>query len=251
MGCRRPPQAHERLILRTELSSGRWVRAVLSNLSLACRCSRRSGPANGRVLAYPSVGTTHRCRLRAAGVSDEDRCALLDHAAQTMSGHYARGDLGRLMREANLVLNRQETRTVLRTVAGRFCHRRRRPAKTMQPGHVDKRSHRGPTVAWRTWFCGAKSLIFGAAGRIRTHDPLVRSQFRAAPHRASCSSASINPCRVVQSSALAYLPKSYPASRSTDRPEATQESSPGLEVGVGAALEKQARDHESRASHPH
>jgi hypothetical protein len=37
-----------------------------------------------------------------------------------MSGHYASGDLGRLMREANLVLNRQETRTMLRIVAGRF-----------------------------------------------------------------------------------------------------------------------------------
>ena len=65
-------------------------------------------------------GRTHRCRLRAAGVSDEDRCALLGHATHTMSGHYESGDLGRLMREANLVLNRQETRTVLRIVAGRF-----------------------------------------------------------------------------------------------------------------------------------
>ena len=56
----------------------------------------------------------------AAGVSDEDRCALLGHATRTRSGHYASGDLGRLMREANLVLDRQETRTVLRIVAGRF-----------------------------------------------------------------------------------------------------------------------------------
>jgi len=63
---------------------------------------------------------TFACRLRAAGVSDEDRCALLGHATHTMSGHYASGDLGRLMREANLVLNRQETRTVLRAVAGRY-----------------------------------------------------------------------------------------------------------------------------------
>lgn len=63
----------------------------------------------------------HLCvRLRAAGVSDEDRCALLGHATHTMSGHYASGDLGRLLKEANLVLNRQETRTVLRVVSGRF-----------------------------------------------------------------------------------------------------------------------------------
>jgi hypothetical protein len=58
--------------------------------------------------------------LRAAGVSDEDRCTLLGHATHTMSGHYASGDLGRLLKEANLVLNRQETRTVLRVVAGRY-----------------------------------------------------------------------------------------------------------------------------------
>jgi len=63
---------------------------------------------------------TFACRLRAAGVSDEDRCAQLGHATHSMSGHYASGDLGRLMREANLVLNRQETRTMLRVVAGRF-----------------------------------------------------------------------------------------------------------------------------------
>lgn len=63
---------------------------------------------------------TFACRLRAAGVSDEDRCTLLGHATHTMSGHYASGDLGRLLKEANLVLNRAETRTVLRVVAGRF-----------------------------------------------------------------------------------------------------------------------------------
>jgi hypothetical protein len=37
-----------------------------------------------------------------------------------MSGLYASGDLGRLLKEANLALNRQETRTVLQVVAGRF-----------------------------------------------------------------------------------------------------------------------------------
>ena len=105
---------------------------------------------------------------------------------------------------------------------GRNTHRAAsRERLTRTAAAVDNGSHRGPTVTWRTWFCGAKSLICGAAGRIRTHDPLVRSQVRAAPHRASCSSASINTCRVVQSSARAYLPKSYPASRRTDRPEPT------------------------------
>lgn len=61
---------------------------------------------------------TFACRLRAAGVSQEDRCALLGHAEHSMSGHYASADVGRLVTLANLVLNRQETRTVLRVANG-------------------------------------------------------------------------------------------------------------------------------------
>jgi integrase len=61
---------------------------------------------------------TFACRLRAAGVSEEDRSTLLGHAQHSMSGHYASADVGRLMQLANLVLNREETRTVLRVVNG-------------------------------------------------------------------------------------------------------------------------------------
>jgi integrase len=57
---------------------------------------------------------TFGCRLRAAGVSVEDRCALLGHAEHSMSGHYASADVGRLVRQANLALNRNESRTMLR-----------------------------------------------------------------------------------------------------------------------------------------
>jgi len=57
---------------------------------------------------------TFTCRLRAAGVSAEDREALLGHANHSMAGHYASADVGRPLKQANLVLNRQETRTVLR-----------------------------------------------------------------------------------------------------------------------------------------
>jgi hypothetical protein len=52
--------------------------------------------------------------LRAAGVSVEDREVLLRHANHSMAGHYASADVGRLLKQANLVLNREETRTVLR-----------------------------------------------------------------------------------------------------------------------------------------
>jgi len=39
---------------------------------------------------------------------------LLGHANHSMAGHYASADVGRLLKQANLVLNREETRTVLR-----------------------------------------------------------------------------------------------------------------------------------------
>ena len=62
---------------------------------------------------------TFGCRLRALGVSAEDREALLGHANHSMAGHYASADVGRLLKQANLVLNRQETRTVLRVANAR------------------------------------------------------------------------------------------------------------------------------------
>jgi integrase len=61
---------------------------------------------------------TYACRLRAAGVSAEDRAALLGNVDHSMAGHYASADVGRLVKQANLVLNRQETRTVLRVANG-------------------------------------------------------------------------------------------------------------------------------------
>ena len=78
---------------------------------------------------------TYACRLRAAGVSAEDRVALLGHANQSMVGHYASADVGKLLREANPILNRHETRTILRVANGEM---------SIEP--VDNWSHRGPTV---------------------------------------------------------------------------------------------------------
>lgn len=57
---------------------------------------------------------TFACRLRAVGVSMEDREVLLGHANHSMAGHYASADVGRLLEQANLILNREETRTILR-----------------------------------------------------------------------------------------------------------------------------------------
>jgi Phage integrase family len=58
------------------------------------------------------------CRLRAAGVSAEDREALLGHATHSMAGHYASADVGHLLKQANLVRNRSGTQTVLRVADG-------------------------------------------------------------------------------------------------------------------------------------
>lgn len=62
----------------------------------------------------------HTCgaRLRAAGVSNEDRAALLGHAIKTMSEHYGAADIGRLIKLSNLALERNGTRTVLSVVNG-------------------------------------------------------------------------------------------------------------------------------------
>ncbi len=70
-------------------------------------------------------------RLRAAGVSAEDREALLGHANHSMAGHYASPDVGRLLAQANLIVDRSGTRTLLR-IAERQCRR------------VDKSSHSVP-----------------------------------------------------------------------------------------------------------
>ena len=67
-----------------------------------------------RAVRIHDLRHTFGCRLRAAGVSAEDREALLGHANRSMAGHYASADIGRLLKLANLVLKREGTCTVLR-----------------------------------------------------------------------------------------------------------------------------------------
>lgn len=61
---------------------------------------------------------TYGSRLRLAGVSQEDRNALLGHKSASLPEHYASADIGRLIKLANMVLDRQGTRTLLRVVNG-------------------------------------------------------------------------------------------------------------------------------------
>ena len=65
---------------------------------------------------------TFACRLRAVGVSMEDREALLGHANHSMAGHYASADVGRLLKQANSDL---ESRGDAHGAARRQCGRRR------------------------------------------------------------------------------------------------------------------------------
>ena len=69
----------------------------------------------------------------------EDREVLLGHANHSMAGHYASADVGRLLKQANLILNRQETRTVLRVaIAGTPSLWTKGPAEVRQ---ASKRPH--------------------------------------------------------------------------------------------------------------
>lgn len=55
-------------------------------------------------------------RLREAGVSNEDRAALMGHATENMSSHYATPTIARLVDLANLVQGTRDTPTLLRVV---------------------------------------------------------------------------------------------------------------------------------------
>jgi integrase len=61
---------------------------------------------------------TYSGRLRLAGVTQEDRNSLMGHKSASIPEHYASADIGRLIKLANLVLDRQGTRTLLRVVNG-------------------------------------------------------------------------------------------------------------------------------------
>lgn len=61
---------------------------------------------------------TYSSRLRLAGVSQEDRNALMGHKSASIPEHYASADVGRLIELSNRVLDRQGTRTLLRVVNG-------------------------------------------------------------------------------------------------------------------------------------
>src|SRR5262245_6990441 len=79
------------------------------------RARRTAGLCDVRV---HDLRHTFGTRLRAAGVHEEDRCALLGHALRTMPQLYASADVERLVALANRVLERRRTHTILRVANG-------------------------------------------------------------------------------------------------------------------------------------
>jgi hypothetical protein len=76
-------------------------------LSGARKSSRSRAAASGRLGPAPASAVQHH---REQGCRAE--------AANDRRDHYASADVCRLLRESNLALNRQETRTVLRVANG-------------------------------------------------------------------------------------------------------------------------------------
>lgn len=79
---------------------------------------------------------TFACRLRAAGVSDEDGAALLGHSRTSMPQHYASPDVRRLIHLANRVLERTSVVTIVR-----ISHNGRRDSASVRPANSEGSHH--------------------------------------------------------------------------------------------------------------
>lgn len=71
-----------------------------------------------RAVRIHDLRHTFATRLRAAGVTAEDRNTLLGHATNSMADHYASADVGHLVRQANRILDRTAMYPILRVANG-------------------------------------------------------------------------------------------------------------------------------------
>ena len=110
-----------------------------------------------RLVRVHDLRHSFACRLRAAGVSAEDREALLGHANHSMAGHYASADVGHLLKQANLILNRSGTQTVLRIADG---HSRQIAAVTQKGGGSGfaRQVHETRRVKRERWIKGSTTV---------------------------------------------------------------------------------------------
>ena len=120
---------------------------------------------------------TYGSRLRAAGVTYEDRAALLGHACRSMPELYASPDISRLIGLANRGLERMRTLTILRIANGRKHGVPSDDGRTP----VDNSSRKSRASDTRTWFSLPSLLDSGAPGRaleravVRRHRCAVKS----------------------------------------------------------------------------
>lgn len=90
---------------------------------------------------------TYGSRLRAAGVSDEDRAALLGHSCSSMPQLYASPDIRRLVPLANRVLERSSVVTIVR-ISGEG-REERAPVIATEAARADESPKFGRVLAFR------------------------------------------------------------------------------------------------------
>lgn len=81
----------------------------------------RPAPAGFASIRVHDLKHTFGRRLRAAGVTEEDRKALLGHKNGSITSHYSAAELGKLIDEANRISatdSRGPALTILRRMAG-------------------------------------------------------------------------------------------------------------------------------------
>ena len=82
---------------------------------------KRTAPAGSTSIRVHDLKHTFGRRLRAAGVTEEDRKVLLGHENGSITSHYSAAELGKLIDEANKISatdSRGPALTILRRKAG-------------------------------------------------------------------------------------------------------------------------------------
>ncbi|TDJ44587.1 MAG: site-specific integrase, partial [Gammaproteobacteria bacterium] len=105
-----------------EAQSGKHPTHVFTHKGKPISCTvlkyywtRARAKANLPQVRFHDLRHSFGSRLRASGISFEDRQDLLGHASQHMTTHYSQPDVNRLMEAAEKVVN-METETALRLI---------------------------------------------------------------------------------------------------------------------------------------
>ncbi len=117
----------------TQIRAGKAITDRLDTINNGAfqKARERAGMTQLRV---HDLRHTFASRLRLAGVSQEDRNALMGHGGASMPEHYASPDIGRLIGMANKVMDLQGTRTLLRVVNGGLWEKSRKRVAQKRSG---------------------------------------------------------------------------------------------------------------------